>query len=229
MAQTLNIVPTKYEIQQAELVQFGPKLSSQLNQPSWISLVSYDWALQQNINLVNLSQYQGYSLIFWFGQHLETGPQGYTSPNFGNPQLVSKDQSYAQSRANYYYQQLNSKKMSIGSVYKAVQSDKKLSFVLLNNKYLSLSTQFGSKAGVLWSNQVGLSDVTNYIASQANPGLSQVRTGKIPIVNNPVAPKDYANGYFYIVELDMAKRISNITSKSFSKDVNNEPSKYIGW
>lgn len=229
-AQQLNIVPTSQEISQAELMNFGPKLSNQLQSLSWVRLVSYDAALQQNLYTNNLSQYQGYSYIFWFGQALETGP-AYTVPNFGNTQQVAQDRTYAKSRANYYYGQLKNGKMTASQVLKAVQDDPKLGYALPGNRSISQSTQFGSSSAKTWSEQVVYPDIIAYINSQSNSGLSSIRTGKIGVVPlpNPKLSKDYADGYFYIVQLTSAKKIPANTATNFTKTVNGIKAYYNGW
>jgi hypothetical protein len=227
-AQQLNIVPPSNAINQAELTYFGPKLNSQLKSLSWIKLASYDAALQDELNGNNLSQYQGYSYIFWFGQALETGP-AYTVPNVGDQQVVSQDRAYAQKSANYYYNRLKNKTMSPDAVLAAIQKNAKLSFALPNNRFVSQSVQFGLNTSETWQEQVALPDITNYISDQSKPGLSGILTGKIGIVPVPKSPKDYADGYFYIVQLTAAKKIPSVSVSNFTKTVNGIKAYYNGW
>jgi len=227
-ARTLNIEPSNAQISQAELTDFGANLSSELNKVPWIRLVSYDTALQQNLGANNLGTYQGYSLIFWFGQHLAKGP-AYTPPDFGNKTLIASDKSYANSRANYYYNKLKNSSMTPSSVLSAVQNDSKLSFALPANKFLSQSIQFGLSSNDNWRQQVFYPDIANYISTQSKPGLSTIHTGKISIVNNPKSAKDYADGYYYIVQLDIAKQAGISNPSDFSKVVNKVSAQYMGW
>ncbi len=227
-AQKLNIVPSETDIQRAKTTEFGFQLDNKQTSSEWVKLVSYDYALQQNIETNNVSSYEGFSLIFWFAQHLETGP-AFRVADFGNQKLVKQDQAYASSRANYYYGQLKSKSMTADEVLRSVQNDNRLSFVADVNKYMSYSTHFGLDNNKTWQIQAWYPDVINYVSSQSSPGLSSIRTGKVNVVNVPKSSKDYANGYYYIVQLDKAKKISNITTNDFSKDTSTIKAKYIGW
>jgi hypothetical protein len=227
-ARNLNIEPSSDQINQAEITEFGKNTKNNINNTPWIKLVSYDTALKQNLSTNNLGTYQGYSFIFWFGQHLEKGP-AYTAPDFGNKALIKSDKSYASNRANYYYNKLKSTSMSPNDVLSAVQHDDKLSFALPNNKFLSQSVQFGVNSNETWRQTVFYPDIMNYISSQNRPGLSSIHTGKISITSKSKTANDYADGYYYIVQLNEAKQVGISNSSDFTNAVNKVEAQYKGW
>lgn len=230
VAKNLNIQPTAQEISYQAQATFGAnsQYSKMLSGNTWFRLVSYDDALQQNISSGNFGQYQGYSLIFWFGQHLETGPL-YTAPDFGDSQLVAQDQSYALSQAKYYYNLLKTNKISADNAFKAVSSNTKLSYSFPNNVYDTQSVHFGINTYETWRNQVRFPEVIDYIAKQTKSGLSTIGTGKVAIVDNPKSNNDYRDGFYYIVDLTSAHYSPSITQNAFTNDVNKLSSRYYGW
>jgi hypothetical protein len=224
VAEDLNIQPTNGEIVLAKDQSYFPNETSQDKSSKWTELVSYNQALQQELRSNSPSIYQGYSFVFWFGHYLETGPV-YTTPNYGNPQLIAQDRAYAQGRANYYYQQLKSGKVSAAAALSAVQNDPKLSFVFPTST-ISLSVHFGFDSSEGWQNQVEYTDIMNYINSQSKPGLSQLLTGKIDSKNDPSKSVD---AYYYFVKLTYAKKIPANISTQFSSKLASLKTNYRGW
>ena len=230
VAKDLNVQPTAQEISYQAQSVFGAnsKYSKMLSGNTWFRLVAYDNALQQNITSNNFGQYQGYSLIFWFGQYLETGPL-YTSPDFGNTQLVAQDQSYALSQAKHYYSLLKANKISASDAFRAVSSNTKLSYSFPNNVYDTESVHFGLNPHETWREQVRFTEVVNYIANQSAPGVSPIGTGKVAIVDNPTSSSDYRNGFYYIADITSANYSPSVTQSTFTSAVNKLTSRYYGW
>jgi hypothetical protein len=162
---------------------------------TWSNLVAQYKAIQYKLSTqYQNNAYQGYSFIFWFGNTIDGGPT-YTPPNADNTTIYNQAKTYALGRANYYYGQLKTNKMTLAKAYGAVVSDPKL----LVNSISNPSVNFGTYIYLPWTTQVYYQDVINYIQAQKTTGLSSVKTGTIYAGSPNYQKKD---AYYYFVNIN---------------------------
>jgi hypothetical protein len=226
-AKDLNVQPTSAQMTFIKKTLFSSTTTNKEKSSQWAALLVYDQALQKQLNSPDPSIYQGYSFIFWFGQDLESGPV-YTSPDFGNTQLVAQNRAYAQNRANYYYNQLKIGKMTDDQVLAALQNDPKLSFTFPTSA-ISQSVHFGLDPTQDWKDQVAYPDISKYVDSQSKPGLSPIKTGQLSIVKPGSTEATSTDAYFYVVKLTYVKKIPDDIAKQFAAKLDSMQTKYNGW
>lgn len=181
-AQKTGIVIEQTAIE-AERKELYPNYSDDLdeNTKNWMNLVSYDSALNKLSNQTSVyTDATGYIYIFWFGKNIVYDPIG-TNPDYGNDDAIAKDREYADSRAKYYYNQIESGSMSADKALEEIKSDPKLGLTDGNSdnisiKFDSISSNLAPNSKLLYVPQ----DILNQVIKvSSNQGLDSIRTATI--------------------------------------------------
>ncbi len=196
-SQKANIVPTSSEIQAAYQSLTPPKnnLDKQYDK-----LFAYNLALSSSYGRYASGDDEGNVFIFSFDRYVLGAVAGQPAvPNHNNAGLIQQDNNYALQQAQTDYSLYKSGKISASDLTTKIAGDTTLA---ASN---SVGLSFNSTEGNLIQ-QVGGSDIYNYVVSQTKPGLSNIRIGQVP-TKFPTAAGDYANGYYYFVDLKKASKI----------------------
>lgn len=231
VAQKLGLSLNSSEISQLIPNITGPKASALQKDSPWTALLAYDNGIEQELHNPNPSIYSGYAYVFYFAQHIQTGLIQSKLSNMGNAQAIAEDQSYAQTKANYYYKELKTNKMTLAQILTAVTSDPKLCDSYLLDACQSV--QFGGSDPSSYTNTLGESpSIETYVGEQNKPGLSPIETGQVANVSSAAEPTSdytYINAYYYFVDLQSVHKIPNNIAEIFRKDLASLPATYYGW
>ncbi len=223
-------------LKSSEISQFIPdvtglKASALQKDNPWTALLAYDYGIEQELLNPNTSLYSGYAYVFYFAQHIQTGIIQSKLSNMGNAQAIAEDQSYAQTKANYYYKELKTNKVTPAQVLTAVKSDAKLcdGYILAACQ----SVRLDGYSTPSYTNALGEPpSVTTYLGEQTKPGLSPIETGQVANISSAAEPTSdytYVNAYYYFVDLQSVHKIPSNIAAIFNKDLASLPATYYGW
>ena len=235
VAKQLGIGLSNNEINQLIPTITVPKASTAEKDSPWIALTAYNSGIQQELLSRSLSSYSGYAYVFYFAQHIQTGLIPSTIPNMGNAQAIAEDKSYAQNKANYYYNQLKSKAMTPAQILTAVKSDPKLcdSYLLDSCQSVHFQTTRASNFSDSYAEQLtGSPDIVSFVSQSTSAGLSPIKTGQVAVVTSASeSSKDYKyiNAYYYFVDLQSAHHVPSNVKQLFQEDVKKISATYYGW
>ena len=186
----------------AELAAYQQPITASRSdaEKQYMALVQYNEALSNSYRRYTQGIDQGYSFVFDFSRYVIPPPAGDKPiAGYGNSSLIAKDKSYAYQQAQTDYRNYKQGTISAAALLTKILADPNLS-------YNPSSGVFGpSNQGTLYS-QLYYADIYTYITSQTQPQLSGVRLGKVPI-EHIAHPKNYADGYYYFVDLQKASRV----------------------
>jgi hypothetical protein len=186
----------------AELAANQPSTKPPQNdaEKQYLALAQYNAALGDSYGRYAVGDDQGYSFVFDFSRYMIPPPAGDKPiAGYGNKSLIAKDKSYAYQQAQADYRDYKQGKISAAALLKKLSADPNLSFN-------PSSGVFGPSNPGLLNSQLYYSDIYTYVTSQTKPQLSGVRLGKVPI-EHTAHPKNYADGYYYFVDLQKASRV----------------------
>lgn len=219
----ITITETRVQVASEELV-YGTPAAKKSVYNSWLRLGAYEMLLKNELkNTAN--SYQGYSYIFWFGQHLEKGSD-YISPDYGNPTLIAADKAYAESRANYYHDQLVAKKIKPADIVTQIQADPKLVYTFQPGPYANASKYFSSDDPTPLKEQLAFSSVNDYVLAQTKPGISGVKLGTSPLLTNKPGGTSDVETHFSFVDIE---KVSLHSTADFDKALRTIPASYNGF
>ena len=213
---------SKYSLPQIAIAEQQKKLDVQyksyLNQAdykSWSSLKSRYNATVDFLNFNSLdNNSNGYSFVFWFGDHMQEGLGGDKS-GIDNAQ-AALDKAYAIDQANHYYSAIESGSITPDDAIKAINADPRLALGYP-------SVHFTSGTNLNWKSQVGYADIVNTISNQKTNGLSKILDG---YTNTAFAKSSSStkNTYTYFIDLTS---VNSYNSKYYSA-LNNLNISYVG-
>ena len=213
---------SKYSLPQIAIAEQQKKLDVQyksyLNQAdykSWSSLKSRYNATVDFLNFNSLdNNSNGYSFVFWFGDHMQEGLGGDKS-GIDNAQ-ATLDKAYAIDQANHYYSAIESGSITPDDAIKAINADPRLALGYP-------SVHFTSGTNLNWKSQVGYADIVNTISNQKTNGLSKILDGytNTAFVKSSSSTK---NTYTYFIDLTS---VNSYNSKYYSA-LNNLNISYVG-
>lgn len=196
-AQKVGIIPNAAEVQAQ--YQELPKPKNDI-QRQYISLFAYDLAVSASYRRYESGQNKGYEFVFGFDRYVKGPAVGEKSiAGYGDTNLISQDKAYAYQQAKAAYDDYKAKKISADNLVAKIRSDSRL----VDND--SNGGSFDSSKGIL-SGQLFSPDIFAYVSKQTRPGLSPLNIGKVPS-KFPTGPGDYADGYYYFVDLQQASHI----------------------
>jgi hypothetical protein len=223
-----NLVPSTSNIADAKN-ELSHSFTSNDTTPvaqSWINLIAYDNALKTAIvNGTIAGAAQGYDFNFWFNQHEDYGPANTAViQGNGDQTLIASDRAYALKSATNYRNMLLNKEISPNQLINDINSDTKLNqgFVVNSNN----SVQFGNSTNTSWQNQVGISQIINFINKQTSTGITKIQTGTLSV------PKSFKNSgqadsYYYFVQLTKLPS-PPINMTQFNNSLKSLDTKYYG-
>lgn len=182
----------------------------------WINLVAFKEAIAVNFSMQSAdddNSFKGYSFIFWFGNRIARSDDYIPPGGYDNLELLNSDKEYAKQKAEYYHKQLTDKKMTLDEVLEAVSSDPKIGLLYTTDK--PLSKKFGYNIASLWQDQVGYEDVSSFIKSHPQKGLSAIQTGKIDSSLSGES-SDMIDAFYYFVDIDG----ENVSKGTFDATLN---------
>jgi hypothetical protein len=165
---------------------------------------------------------QGYTFIFWFGNHMQEALNGNNS-NI-NPALASADKAYALSQANIYLSKLKANQISPSDAIKAIQADPRLTFTNGDN----YSVNYKNTPNIPWTSQVIYPEVINTIKNQKTIGYSGILQGHTSVSISPPNPPDIQNTFVYFVKTELAGNVPGSFKSKFNNSLNSLKSKYYG-
>lgn len=216
-SQKAGIVPTAAEIQ--DQYKKWPKPKNDIEQ-QYVTLVSYDTALGNAYGRYASGEDKGFVFIFNFSRYIMP-PAAQEKPlaGYGDQTLIAQDKTYAYQQAKSDYKAYKTGKISANALLAKISADPKLT-------YNSSSGSFDSSVGDL-QGQIYYTDVYSYIAAQGMPGTSTIKLGKMATKLNP-GPNDYADGYYYFVDLQKASRLIPDPAGAVNKQLKNLQAVYYG-
>lgn len=204
-AKSVNISVTSSEEKAAAI---NVDMATYKKYKSWMDIVAYNGAVKAKLPKATNDGKEGYAYVFWFGDAVQPS---YDTPSskYGNQQAYQTDQQYTQKRANYYHDQLQSKKMTPDQVLSAVKKDPKVS---LDGQIASNpSLHFGLKKYENWQPELANITIENYVQKASADSLSAVQTGQTATTLGP-NPAKYVDAYYYLV-LVQKTGVPNITQQ----------------
>ena len=216
-SQKANIVPTSAEIQAQYNKWPKPKTEAERQ---YITLVSYNIALGDAYGRYMSGEDKGSTFIFNFSRYvLPPAAQEKPLPGHGDSTLISQDKAYAYQQAQSGYRAYKAGKISAAALLTKIASDPKLT---QNNSNGSFDASIGDLQG-----QIYYQNIYSYIANQDKPGISVIKTGKVPTKLSP-GPNDYADGYYYFVDLQKATRLVSDPAGAVNKQLKKLQAAYYG-
>ncbi len=198
--------------------------SKDKNSLAWVDLQAQVNAIEQYIGDTVVPGYKGYAFDFYFGQHIQHGPDSKIT-GLNDPELIRQDKEYAKKQADFYYQGIKGKTMSPEQALRLIYSDPKLT--KLPGGGGTTSKKFGSSNTLDWETEVRNKSAIDYIKSQTQPGLSDVKTGRAAASINQ-EEKDYPEIYYYFVQLDAIPEVKAVSQADFAKAKDQINAKYKG-
>lgn len=201
-------------------LSLNPQITKNYTYPT---LGIYVQAVPLAIERLSQGEYEGYSFVFWFGQHvLDTGSPLVT--DIGNKTLIAADQAYAQQQAQKYHDLLSNHQIEPALALSQIKSDPKISYLYIPGS--NPSSDFGTPGNPNWQGRVSLQPIIDFINGQHNVGLSGVQTGTSEVPNT--APKNYPKTFFYFTLLTNAQASSDNVGAKYQQDLKSLKSKYYG-
>lgn len=178
--------------------------SNEIDQPGfneWLDLQAKQNYINQYLtkDSQKSDNYKGYSYVFWFGNRLLESDE-YTPPGgYNNQKLKDEDRLYAKSKAEEIHRKLKSKEISNEEALNIVNNDPKIGLFYQANS--DLSKKYGYVEPSFWESQVAYSNIIEYVRSNPDKGLSEIRTGQAN--NNAVSGVDnWIDAFYYFVQND---------------------------
>src|SRR5690606_16483343 len=110
--------------------------------------------------------------------------------------LIEADKRYAEERINFYHKQLKDGQMNPDQIIDELKTDPKL-----KTEYGS-KTSFASSFGHTeenWESDIYYEPISNFIAQQAEAGISDVQIGQASVDSTP---DNFEDMYYYFVLVD---------------------------
>jgi hypothetical protein len=187
----------------------------------YVALLQYNAALSNSYQRYTQGDDQGYSFVFDFSRYVIPPPAGDKPiAGYGDKSLIAKDKSYAYQQAQADYRNYKQGKISAAALLTNISADPNLSY------NPSKGVIGPSNPGSLYS-QLYYADIYKYVTSQTRPQLSGVRLGKVPI-EHTARPKNYADGYYYFVDLQKASKVVTNPSGLVIAQLNKLQAVYYG-
>lgn len=216
----VGITPTSQETQAA--YKNLPKTTNSTGE-QYYKLIAYNNAL--NVACVKDAQGydQGYEFVFNFSRYINPPVSGQPpTPGYGNMTLIAKDKAYALHAAKTDYSKYKTGNISPATLIADIEADPNLSYTNIINGVFD-----STKSNNSLFTQVFYSGVYNYIIKQSKPGLSSIQVGKVSTNNKP-GSKEYADGYYYFIDLKKASRTIPNASELVNNQVNKLQAVYYG-
>jgi hypothetical protein len=157
-------------LQEVDL-EAGPdgKLGNQYD--TWFDIFTKVSLIDKILNSNTPLGYKGYSFYFYFGQHIQYGPD-YKPPGLNDPKLIKSDKDYAKNKAQEYNKKIINGQITPQELLKTLNKDKR--FGPFGHK----SLKFGNNPEVVWYEQ-GLDEpIIKTILNQKKTGASERQTGR---------------------------------------------------
>lgn len=203
--------------------QYASTLNSGQDETStqWFALKAKEQIIENTISNSYPASYEGYSFLFWYGQHLASGP-AYTPPRLNDPKLVSEDKSYAEAKAKEYHSKLQDGTISPEDALKQIKADKKLD---VSGFY---STKFITDKASSWFDKIAFLPIRDSIANAKKVGLTDINEGK-NIVSNQTDVTKSKNMYFYFNLIDKADSSAKVSKSDYEALLKSIKSNYVGY
>ncbi len=218
-AKSSGITPNNAELQSAKAQITLPRATNSAAQ-TYINLAVFNAALPRSYNRYMTGDDQGYVFIFDFSQKVVPPPvQETPTKGYGNQALIAQDRSYADQQAKKYYSELKNNQISAVNLLSAINANPRINFG-------DASASIDSSRGAI-SGQILYTDAYNYVAKQSKPILSNIQVGKVQTKING-GPGDYADGYYYFVQLTKASPIIGNPAATVANQMNKLGAVYYG-
>jgi hypothetical protein len=218
-AQNVGIVPNSDELKATQQV-FGITNTSPPGAKEYMQLVIFNQALPRAYERYKSGSYSGVYFMFDFSTFIHPAPVGEIPlPKYGDQKEIAKDNKYALEVANTAYENYKKNSSDLTVLAKSITGDKTVGFV-------GTVVSFSPENGALVT-QVPVSGIYNYITAQTKAGLSSIRTGQVATTHTP-RPHDYADGYYYFVDLKAAGKIINDPAGLIKQAISKLKVKYYG-
>lgn len=174
----------------------------------WFNFLAEEQASKKYLESDANPGYKGYSLTFFFGQHIQYGDD-YKPEGLNDPNLIEQDKNYAKQRAEYYHGQLKSGKMKPDQADKEINADPKL------KNFFTSKNPFGYDPKTSWIDQVYYPSNIEYVKSLKQVGVSDIQIGKASAgIGGLLEDMTY-----YFVVLDQVPRMAPIDPGSLKYEV----------
>lgn len=189
----------------------------------WFELVGFRMTMNDYIEQQSNREKQGYAFVFYYGKLKSPRPFVPEPANFGNEDLIQRDQDYAQRKAEEYKQALESGSMEPEEVLEEVSSDERFDPYDAGGSY---STSFGYNDEESWDEQIGLPSVVEFTEGyETVEKVSDIQTGyetRSESVNiQDAEAEDLLDTYYFFVYLTASNQGNDIkqTIESIEVDV----------
>ncbi len=217
-------VPSSQEIgTQKALLDYRYNKDYKINSyNNWAMMTAKYNAINNILNKDATGVNQGYTFIFWFGNHMQQALNGNNS-NI-NSALASADKSYATSQANIYLTKLKANQISPSDAVKAIKADPKLTY----SNGANYSVNYKNTPNIPWTSQVIYPEVINTIKNQNKLGYSDVLQGHTSISISPPNPPNLQNTFVYFVKTELSGNVPDSFKVKLDKSLNSLQSNYYG-
>ncbi len=176
---------------------------------AWFDLVARANAVDRYVNQQYAPGYEGYALVFYFGQRIDYGDD-YKPEGLNDPALIAQDKAYAKDKAEYYHAQVKDGKMSAAEVSDVIKADPKLA-----NQFYTVENPFKSSQEGDWTQKIGYSDVVDAVVSQETTGVSELKIGGGYVGGNFADETQKKEMFYYFTALEKVPSTKVVSQADF--------------